>query len=250
MDELYLENPCYGSRKYTAILNRMGYCVGRKLIRRLMKVMGIVAVYQKPRTSIPEKLHIKYPYLLKDLKIERANQVWTSDITYIPMKSGFMYLTVVQDWFSRKILSWRLSNTMDLHFCTEALEEAIIRYGNPEIFNTDQGAQYTSEKFLNILKENEIKISMDGKGRYLDNIMNERFWRTLKYEQIYLNRFEDVMELRRSLLNWINYYNAKRLHQKLDYRTPDEIYYGLSLYERDIQVQIKESSLNPIQLLV
>jgi len=189
-----------------------------------MKLMGIVAVYQKPRTSIPEKLHIKYPYLLKDLKIERANQVWTSDITYIPMSKGFMYLTVVQDWFSRKILSWRLSNTLDVHFCTEALEEAINRYGNPEIFNTDQGAQYTSEKFLNILKENEIKISMDGKGRYLDNIMNERFWRTLKYEHIYLNGFEDVVELKRSLLNWLNYYNTKRLHQKLDYRTPDEIY--------------------------
>lgn len=250
MDELYLENPCYGNRKYMNILRRMGFDVGRKLIRRLMQVMGIVALYQKPRTSIPEKLHLKYPYLLKGLKIERANQVWTSDITYIPMETGFMYLTVVQDWYSRKILSWCLSNTMDVALCIEVLEGAIERYGKPEIFNTDQGSQYTSEKFINILKSNEVQISMDGKGRYLDNIMNERLWRTVKYEHIYRHRFEEVKKLKSSLLEWLNYYNTKRLHQGLDYKTPDEIYYGLNLYERDIRVQSQESSLNFVPLLV
>ena len=181
--------------------------------------------YRKPKTSLSKSTSYKYPYLLKNLKIQRANQVWTSDITYIPMSRGFMYSTVIFDWFSRKILSWQLSNTLESDFCLEALEEALSLYGKPEIFNTDQGVQYTSEAFTSLLKEQEIAISMDGKGRYLDNIMNERLWRTLKHDYLYLHSFDKVLDLKKGLHQFINYYNTSRPHQSLDYRTPNEIYF-------------------------
>ena len=188
--------------------------------------MGIEAIYRKPRTTIPDDKARKYPYLLKDLTITRPNQVWTSDITYIPMERGFMYLTLIFDWFSRKVLSWRLSNTLENDFCLEALEEALKLYGKPGIFNTDQGVQYTSKDFVGLLEEHQISVSMDGKGRYLDNIMNERLWRTLKYDYIYLNSFTSVSELRQGLQSFIHYYNTQRPHQTLNYQRPDSVYFA------------------------
>ena len=191
IDAQYLKTPCWGSRSMRNHLRRLGYKINRKRVQRLMRIMGLEAIYPKPKTSRPHPDHKVYPYLLRNLKIERPDQVWTSDITYIPMSRGFMYLVAVMDWHSRKVLSWRLSNTLDSSFCVEALQEAIQRYGKPEIFNTDQGAQFTSKAFTAVLKDRNVQISMDGRGRALDNIFIERLWWTLKYHYIYLNCFDN-----------------------------------------------------------
>lgn len=201
IDEQYLKTPYYGSRQMARPLRREGYCVGRHRVRRLMRLMGIEAIYQTPRTSIPHPhpQHKVYPYLLKGLEILRPNQVWCSDITYIPIGRGFLYLVVIMDWYSRKALSWRLSNTLDTHFCVEAIEEAIDKYGAPDIFNTDQGSQFTSIDFTGLLKEHQIKISMDGKGRWMDKVFIERLWRSLKYECVYLKALTDGVYAKREI---------------------------------------------------
>jgi len=227
IDELYLRDPSSGSRSLSRQLRRQGKKVNRKKVQRLMRLMGIEAVYPKPRTTKPHPQHKVYPYLLRNLTIERPNQVWATDITYIPMARGFMYLVAVMDWHSRKILSWRISNTMEPAFCIEALEEAIDRYGAPEIFNTDQGSQFTSNAFTKVLKDNQVAISMDGRGRCQDNIFVERLWWTLKHQYIYLHSFDTGKALRRGLAWWIKYYNQERGHSSLDDKTPDEVYYGL-----------------------
>jgi putative transposase len=190
-----------------------------------MRLMGLSAIYQKPNTSKPHPKHKIYPYLLRGMTIDRPNQVWCADISYIPMPRGYLYLVAIMDWASRKVLSWRLSNTMDADFCVDALEEALARYGRPEIFNTDQGSQFTSDAFTNTLQEAGIQISMDGKGRWMDNVMIERLWRSLKYECIYLHAFENSPEVRKGLKSWIDFYNTRRPHSSLDDRTPDEAYW-------------------------
>jgi len=228
IDELYLENPSSGSRTISRQLRRQGFKkVNRKRIQRLMRLMGIEAVYPKPRTSRPHPQHRVYPYLLRGLPVNRPNQVWAADITYVPMDRGFMYLVAIMDWHSRKVLSWRVSNTLEPAFCINALEEALARFGTPEIFNTDQGAQFTSNAFTKVLKENNIAISMDGRGRCQDNIFIERLWWTLKHKYIYLHSFDTGKSLRRGLGKWIQYYNFIRGHSSLDDKTPDEVYYGL-----------------------
>jgi putative transposase len=227
IDEQYLKTPTWGSRSMRNHLRRLGYKINRKRVQRLMRLMGLEAIYPKPRTSRPHPEHKVYPYLLRNLNIERPNQVWAADITYIPMSRGFMYLVAIMDWHSRKVLSWRLSNTMEADFCVEALEEAIECYGCPEIFNTDQGAQFTSEVFTNVLKDNNIAISMDGRRRVQDNIFIERLWWTLKYHYLYLRSFAKGSELRIGLREWFSFYNHDRFHQALDNRTPDEVYYVL-----------------------
>lgn len=225
IDEQYLKTPFYGSRSMTKHFRRLGQKVNRKRVQRLMRLMGIEAVYPKPKTSKPHPKHKIYPYLLRNLEINRPNQVWAADITYIPLQRGFMYLVAVMDWYSRKVLAWRLSNTLDADFCVSALQEAIRLYGCPEIFNTDQGSQFTSHAFTKILKDNHIKISMDGRGCFRDNIFIERLWWTVKYQYLYLHAFNDGVELRRGLGNWFRFYNQDRFHQSLDDKTPDEIYY-------------------------
>jgi putative transposase len=226
IDEQYLETPWYGARQMARHLRRQGYRVNRKRIRRLMQLMGLSAIYQKPNTSKPHPLHKVYPYLLRGMTINKPNQVWCADICYIPMRRGFLYLVAIMDWASRKVLSWRLSNTMDSDFCVAALEEALARYGKPEIFNTDQGSQFTSDDFIGTLKDAGIRISMDGKGRWMDNVMIERLWRSLKYECIFLHAFETGNEVRQGLKRWINLYNTRRPHSSLDDRTPDEAYWN------------------------
>jgi len=226
MDELHLAWPFYGSRRMAAVLRREGWAVNRKRAKRLMKVMAIEAIYQKPNTSKGHPDHKVYPYLLRGLPIDRPNQVWCADITYIPMAKGFVYLVAVMDWFSRRVLSWRVSITMETDFCVEALAEAIERYGQPEIFNSDQGVQFTSAAFVDELSDRGVRISMDGKGRYLDNIFIERLWRSLKYEEVYIKAYGSVAEARRSLGGWLAFYNDERPHQSLDYRTPREIFEG------------------------
>lgn len=191
-----------------------------------MRKMGLTAVYPKPRTSQPGKGHKIYPYLLRGLSIERPNQVWASDICYIPMAKGFMYLTVIMDWHSRRVLAWRISNTLETDACVEALEEALLRYGAPEIFNTDQGAQYTSEAFTAVLKAHEVKISMDGKGRWVDNVFVERLWRSVKYEDVYLRAYDTPAALRTGLIDYFQFYNTERRHQALNRQTPDAVYWG------------------------
>jgi putative transposase len=226
LDELHLNHPWMGSRSLRDQVSRKtGESVNRKRIRRLMLLMGIRAVYRRPRTSDPGKGHTIYPYLLRGLKIERANQVWAADITYIPMAKGFLYLVAIIDWYSRKVLSWRLSNSMDAGFCVEALEEALSKYGKPEIFNTDQGAQFTGEAFTTTLKEAGVRISMDGKGRWMDNVFIERLWRSLKYEEVYLKAYESVKEAKDSIRRWMGFYNEQRTHQSLQRQTPDEVYF-------------------------
>jgi len=227
IDEQYLKTPTWGSRSMRNYLRRLGYKINRKRIQRLMRLMGLEAIYPKPRTSQPHPEHKIYPYLLRGIDINWPNMVWTTDITYIPMNRGFMYLVAVMDWYSRKVLSWRLSNTMEADFCVEAVAEAIKRYGRPEIFNTDQGAQFTSKAFTGLLKRHNIAISMDGRRRMQDNIFIERLWWTLKYHYIYLHSFGTGSELRHGLRNWLKFYNKERFHQALDNLTPDEIYYGL-----------------------
>ncbi len=210
IDKQYLKTPTWGSRSMRNHLRRLGYKVNRKRVQRLMRLMGLEAIYPKPRTSRPHPAHKVYPYLLRNLKIDRPNQVWAADITYIPMARGFMYLMAVMDWNSRKVLSWRLSNTLDTDFCVEALEDAINRYGAPDIFNTDQGAQFTSKPFTNLLKQHDIKISMDGRGRVQDNIFIERLWWTVKYHYLYLHAFDNGTQLRNGLNEWFRHYNQER----------------------------------------
>jgi putative transposase len=226
MDELYLASPFYGSRRMVAVLRRDGWTVNRKRVRRLMRVMGLEAIYQKPNTSKGHPEHKVYPYLLRDLVIERPNQVWCADITYIPMAKGFVYLVAVMDWFSRRVLAWRLSITMDADFCVDALQDALARYGKPEIFNTDQGVQFTSGDFVAVLESRGIRISMDGKGRLLDNIFIERLWRSLKYEEVFIKAYGSVMEARRGIGGWLSFYNEERPHQALGYRTPRRVFDG------------------------
>ena len=224
IDEQFLMTPYYGSRQMARHLKRIGYCVSRKRVKRLMRLMGLEAIYQSPKTSLPHPEHIKYPYLLNGLIINRPNQVWCSDITYIPIKRGFLYLVAIMDWYSRKVLSWRLSNTFDAEFCAQALREAIDRYGIPDIFNTDQGSQFTSFQFTNILRDHGIRISMDGKGRWMDNVFIERLWRSLKYECVYLNNFENGRQAKDHIGNWMNHYNLTRPHSTFDGQTPYEVY--------------------------
>jgi len=226
IDELHLEAPFYGSRKIAAQLQREGHDIGRRHVRTLMRQMGIEALYRKPRTSIPARGATIYPYLLDNLVIDRPNQVWCSDLTYLPMAHGFMYLMAILDVASRKVLAWRLSNTLTRHFCVEALEEAMRKYGRPEIFNTDQGSQFTSDDWITPLKAAGVAISMDGKGRWIDNVFIERLWRSAKYEEVYLRAYANGTEARESLKIYFRFYNARRLHENLNYSTPDEVYYG------------------------
>ena len=224
IDEQFLETPWYGSRQMARHLRRNGWCVGRHRIRRLMTKMGLAPIYQRPKTSEPHPRHKIYPYLLRHLAIERPNQVWCADITYIQMRRGFLYLVAIMDWASRKVLAWRLSNTMDTEFCVAALEEAIARYGRPDVFNTDQGSQFTSFAFTTTLRDAGIRISMDGRGRWMDNVFIERLWRSLKYECVFLNAFETGSEAQSGIARWIGYYNADRPHSAFGGRTPDEVY--------------------------
>lgn len=224
MDEMHLEHPYMGTRFLKRQLKAEGFQVSRKRVRRLMRLMGICALYRKPKTSQRHSGHKVYPYLLRDLKITEPNHVWAADITYIPMKRGFVYLFAVLDWASRKVLSWRLSNTLTTDFCIEAVNEAICKYGRPEIFNTDQGCQFTSEAFTSLLRENEIKISMDGKGCWRDNVFVERLWKSVKYEEVYLKAYACVSEGKQSLDRYFRFYNERRRHSSLDDQTPNEFY--------------------------
>jgi len=224
IDQQYLETPFYGSRKITALLQQKGYTISRKKVQRLMRQLGLEVIYPKPKLSRKHPEHIIYPYLLKGVKLEAANQVWSTDITYLPVYKGHLYLVAMMDWYSRRVLSWRISNTMDVEFCVEALEEAKEVFGKPEIFNSDQGSQFTSERFTNCLKSEGIRISMDGRGRCHDNIFIERLWRSLKYELIYIQEFEDVKHLKMEVKKWFRWYNDERIHQALGYRTPKQVY--------------------------
>ena len=226
MDELHLEFPFAGSRMLQGLLAADGSKIGRRHVTTLMRKMGIEAVYRRPNTSKPEPGHRIYPYLLRKLTIDRPNQVWATDITYIPMARGFVYLTAVMDWFARRILAWRLLITMEADFCVEALEEALAMHGKPEIFNTDQGSQFSGAAFTGVLIKNDIAISMDGKGAWRDNVFVERFWRSVKYEEVYLRAYDDVPEARRSIGRYLDFYNARRPHTALDRRTPDQAYFN------------------------
>ena len=223
IDRQYLATPFYGARKIAALLKSQGRQVNRKRVRRLMRLMGIKAIYRRPRTSTPAPGHKTYPYLLGGMEITRPNQVWAADITYIPMARGFLYLVVIMDWYSRYVLSWRLSNTLDAGFCVDALEGA-LRKGRPDICNTDQGAQFTSEAFTGLLEQHRIRISMDGKGSYNDNLFIERLWRTVKYEEVYLKAYQDGRDARASLGDYFRFYNTERPHQALGYQTPAEVF--------------------------
>ena len=224
IDELYLKYPFYGSRQMVRHLAREGVAVGRHRVRRLMRLLGLEAIYRKPRTSVANPEHRVYPYLLRGLTIERPNQVWCADITYIPVQGGFLYLVAIMDWASRRVLAWRLSNTMDTEFCLAALAEALESYGIPEIFNTDQGSQFTSIAFTGLLETAGIRCSMDGRGRCMDNVFIERLWRSLKYEAVYLHDLEDGFVAQRVIAQWIGFYNEQRPHSALAGRTPAEAY--------------------------
>ena len=226
IDELHLEYPFAGSRMLRDMLRREGRQIGRKHVRTLMKKMGIEALYRKPNTSQHHAAHPIYPYLLRNLKIDRSNQVWATDITYIPMRRGFIYLVAVLDWHSRRVLSWRVSNTLTTDFCLDAVREAIVCYGTPEIFNTDQGSQFTSSEFTGLLKEHGIQISMDGKGCWRDNVFVERLWKSVKYEEVYLKAYDSVSAAKVNLGNYLAFYNTRRPHQSLDGKTPDAIYFA------------------------
>ena len=231
MDEQFLQTPYFGSRQMARWLRRQGHRVGRKCVRRLMRKMGLMPIYQAPKTSTANPAHKVYPYLLRDVTIDQPNAVWCADITYIPMRRGFVYLVAVMDWHSRKRLSWRLSNTVDASFCVEALNEALGTHGVPKIFNTDQGSQFTSEAFTETLTRAGVKVSMDGRGRWMDNVFIERLWRSLKYECVYLHSPEGGSEARAVIGEWINFYNTERPHSTYNGRTPHEVYHDL-----DIQV--------------
>jgi putative transposase len=224
IDELHLKYPFFGSRSIARTLRNEGTIVNRKRVQRLMRRMGLESAAPKPSTSKPAPEHPVYPYLLRGLRISRPNQVWASDITYIPMARGFAYLVAIIDWCSRRVLSWRVSNTLDSDFCVEALEEALTRFGKPEIFNTDQGSQFTSTAFTDVLRRNEIKISMDGRGRYIDNIFVERLWRSLKYEEVYLNPYDSLVEARDGIGRYFGFFNHERPHTALGYQTPAAFY--------------------------
>jgi putative transposase len=223
IDRQYLITPFYGARKMAIYLQSLGHHVNRKRVRRLMRLMGLKAIYRRPWTSKPALGNKVYPYLLTGVSITRPNQVWAADITYIPMQHGFLYLVAIIDWYSRYVLAWSLSNTLDTDFCVEALEEALEK-GKPEIFNTDQGSQFTSEAFIHLLEQHNIRISMDGKGSYNDNLFVERLWRTVKYEEVYLKAYQNGKDARFSLDRYFRFYNTQRPHQSLDYRTPAEVY--------------------------
>ena len=233
IDEIHIKYPFYGSRRIRNELRDLGQDVGRGHVSTLMQKMGIRALYQKPRLSAPHPDHKIYPYLLRGVEISRANHCWSADITYLPMTRGFCYLVAIMDWASRRVLAWRLSNTLDASFCTEALEEAIRKYGTPEIFNTDQGSQFTSEAFTDILNTHGIRISMDGRGRWVDNVFVERLWRSVKYEEVYLKAYGSLAEARRELEVYFEFYNQRRRHQGLDDRTPDEVYW-ITLPQRQV----------------
>jgi putative transposase len=227
IDKLFLKYPFYGSRQMARQLRREGICVGRHRVRRLMRLMGLQAIYQAPRTSAPHPDHRIYPYLLRKMVIDRPNQVWCADITYIPVQHGFLYLVAIMDWATRHVLSWRLSNSMDASFCIEALEEALTKYGKPEIFNTDQGSQFTSFDFTGVLSRADVKISMDGRGRCMDNIFIERLWRSLKYEAVYLHEMTDGFKAQKIIDDWMGFYNTERPHSALDGNTPKEAYWAI-----------------------
>jgi len=227
LDELHLSYPFYGSRRMAWDLRREGIVVNRKRVQRLMRVMDLEAIAPRPNTSRAEPEHPVYPYLLRNLTICRPNQVWAADITYIPLARGFAYLVAIMDWYSRRVLSWRLSNTLDTSFCIEALEEALSRFDQPEIFNTDQGSQFTAGAFTSVLLERGVKISMDGKGRCIDNVFVERLWRSLKYEEVYLNDYNDLVEARAGIGRYLSFYNLRRPHQALGYQTPTSFYDSL-----------------------
>ena len=224
LDKQYLKTPFYGKRRMLLHLGTLGFVLNIKRVRRLMQLMGLITIYPKPNTSMANKEHKKYPYLLKDLNITHSNHVWATDITYIPMKRGFMYLMAVVDLYSRKVLHWSVSNTMDAEWCTEVLNQTIILYGKPEIFNSDQGSQFTREMFTKVLLDNDVKISMDGKGRAIDNIFVERLWRTVKYENIYLKSYTDGLELQKGLIDYFDFYNHSRFHESLSNMTPSYVY--------------------------
>ena len=226
IDELHLNYPFAGSRMLRDMLRLEGVSIGREMVAALMRRMGIEALYRRPNTSKPEPGHKIYPYLLRDLKIDRPNQVWAMDITYLPMARGFVYLAAVVDWFSRRVLSWRLSITMEVAFCIEAAEEALAKYGKPEIFNTDQGSQFTGAAFTGLLLKNDVAVSMDGRGAWRDNVFVERLWRSVKYEEVYLRAYDSVAEARASLGRYLTFYNTRRPHSSLDARTPDQAYFN------------------------
>lgn len=226
IDEIHLKYPFYGSRRIRNELEDRGYQVGRGHVVTLMRKMGIEAIYRKPRTSVAHPEHKIYPYLLRGLDIKGANQVWAADITYLPMARGFCFLAAIMDWASRRVLAWRLSNTLHTSFCLEALEEALLRFGTPEIFNTDQGSQFTSDDFTGVLLSRDIRISMDGQGRWIDNVFIERLWRSVKYEEVYLKAYDSISEARRELECYFEFYNNLRRHQSLDYQTPDKVYWS------------------------
>jgi putative transposase len=227
IDELHLKFPFAGARMLRDLLAAEGSEIGRRHVTTLMQRIGIEAIYRRPNTSKPAPGHRIYPYLLRGLTIDRPNHVWATDITYIPMARGFVYLAVVMDWFARRILAWRLSNTMEASFCVDAVEEALATYGCPKIFNTDQGSQFTSTDFTSVLIKNDIAISMDGRGAWRDNVFVERFWRTVKYEEVYLRAYDSVSEARQSMGRYLDFYNTRRPHAALDRRTPDQVYFGL-----------------------
>ena len=246
IDQQYLATPFYGSRRMKVWLDRQGHRVNRKRIQRLMRAMGLQAIYRRPRTSQPGLGHKVHPYLLGGMEFTRPNQVWAADITYVPMARGFLYLVAIMDWYSRYVVAWRLSNTMDADFCVEALEEALGK-GKPEVFNTDQGSQFTSEGFTGILARHGVKISMDGKGRYADNIFMERLWRTVKYEEVYLKAYSNGREAKAGLEAYLHFYNTQRPHQALGYRTPAEVFSGDSVQSDE---QSKERRWLPTRALV
>jgi len=224
IDKQFLETPWYGSRQMARYMQRLGHKCGRHRVRRLMRLMRLVPIYQASNTSKKHPQHKIYPHLLRDMVIDRPNQVWCTDITYIPMRRGFLYLVAIMDWATRKVLAWRLSNTMEAEFCVEALKDALAKYGPPEIFNSDQGSQFTSDDFTRVLKDAKVKISMDGRGRWIDNRMIERLWRSLKYECVYIQVFETGKEAKAGIDKWLAYYNAERPHSRHGILTPDEAY--------------------------
>ena len=246
IDRQYLATPFYGARKIAAWLKSQGHRVNRKRVRRLMQIMGLKSIYRRPRTSKPAPGHKIYPYLLSGMKITRPNQVWAADVTYIPMARGFLYLVAIIDWYSRYVLSWRLSNTLDASFCAEALAEA-LRKGKPKIFNTDQGAQFTGEAFTGLLEQHGVRISMDGKGRYSDNLFIERLWRTVKYEEVYLKAYQDGKDARIGLGSYFSFYNTERPHQALSYRTPAEVFTSIPVEATNGDV-VESLTPNPLRI--
>ena len=228
LDELHLEHPFLGSRKLTRLLKDEGHAIGLRHVVTLMRAMGMEAIYRKRRTSVPDQAHKIYPYLLSQVVIERPNQAWAADITYLPMAKGFVYLVAILDLYSRKVVAWRTNNTLSSDFCVQALQEAIARFGRPEIFNTDQGSQFTAAAFTDVLKAHDIAISMDGKGRWVDNVFVERLWRSVKYEEVYLHAYATPREINLALSRYFSFYNGRRPHQSLDQNTPDAVYFAVS----------------------